>query len=30
MCIIMWRDDERGTVVEGNNGYGWSSDAVVL
>jgi hypothetical protein len=30
MCVIVWRDDERITVVKGNDGGGWSSDGVVL
>jgi hypothetical protein len=28
--VIVRRDDERGTVVKGNDGGGWSSDGVVL
>jgi hypothetical protein len=26
----VWRDDEHGTAVKGNNVGGWSSDGVVL
>jgi hypothetical protein len=28
--VIVWRDDECGTMVKGNDGDGWSFDGVVL
>jgi hypothetical protein len=30
MSVIVWRDDGHGIVMKGNDGSGWSSDAVVL
>jgi hypothetical protein len=28
--VVVWRDDEHGMMVKGNNGSGWSSDGVML
>jgi hypothetical protein len=30
MCVIVRRDDGRGTMVKWNNGGGWTFDVVVL
>jgi hypothetical protein len=28
--VVVWRDDERGTKMKGNDDGGWSCDSVVL
>jgi hypothetical protein len=30
MSVIVWRDDERETMVKGNDDEGWSSDGMML
>jgi hypothetical protein len=30
MSVIVWRDNECGMAVQGNDGGGWSFDGVVL